>query len=493
MSLSASDPETRFGLPTLRGGAEPTPDEVDASCRWPVMVLVIAAVLWSVGAGLLGLLASIKLHAPVFLVDSHWLTYGRVAPAAWNAMMFGAIVQGGLAVAIWLNGRLSQARLIGGNGVMVASLFWNLGLGLGIGGILAGDSTGLEGLELPRYASPILWCSYVVAASAILVTFHARRRTEVYISHWYLLAALFAFSWLFAAAHIMVVFRPLRGVLLAAVQGWFMQGFLNLWVGFMGLAAVFYLLPKAAGRPVPSRSLALFGFWVQAVAGGVGGAARYHGGPFPAWMASLGTVASVLSLFAVIAVALNMSGFLRPPVSRALRWRELGFARLALISYLVWGVMSATGGFSTVRRVVQFTLFPIAADQLLAMGLGWMGILGVVYHTVPRVMKQPWASVGFIRAHFVLAGGSVLVLVAAYGIGGWVQGLALNHADIPFIVVVKRSVPFLASGTLASLFSWLGSLVLLVNLGRLLLGAWRGWGLPEVRAWVEPWDSEAKP
>jgi cytochrome c oxidase cbb3-type subunit 1 len=60
---------------------------IDASCRLPLVVLFLSAAVWLLAASGFGLIASIKFHAPGFLADSAWLTYGRVRPAGVNAML----------------------------------------------------------------------------------------------------------------------------------------------------------------------------------------------------------------------------------------------------------------------------------------------------------------------------------------------------------------------------------------------------------------------
>ena len=56
-----------------------TPDpKLDASCRVPLLALCGGAALWLVVGSVLAMIASIKFHAPDFLADCPWLTYGRV-------------------------------------------------------------------------------------------------------------------------------------------------------------------------------------------------------------------------------------------------------------------------------------------------------------------------------------------------------------------------------------------------------------------------------
>src|SRR5207244_3485955 len=152
-------------------------------------------------------------------------------------------------------------RLLFHTTLAIAIAFWNLGVTLGMLGIFAGGSTGFEWLEMPRYASPILFGAYVLIGFCALTVFYTRRERSLYVSQWYLLAALFWFPWIYSAAQLLLVFFPVRGVLQASVNWWYINNLSQIWFGFVGLAAIFYFLPKLTGRPLYSVYLAMLAFW----------------------------------------------------------------------------------------------------------------------------------------------------------------------------------------------------------------------------------------
>ena len=77
----------------------------------PLLALFGGAALWLVVGSVLALIASIKFHAPDFLADCPWLTYGRVQPAADDALLYGFCLPAGLGVMLWIFARLSQTPL----------------------------------------------------------------------------------------------------------------------------------------------------------------------------------------------------------------------------------------------------------------------------------------------------------------------------------------------------------------------------------------------
>ncbi|HKI72784.1 MAG TPA: hypothetical protein VKA81_10430, partial [Verrucomicrobiae bacterium] len=136
--------------------------DIDVSCRVAVMVLLACAAVWLVVGSVFGLLASLKFHAPNLLADCPWLTYGRVQPAQMNALIYGFAAQAALGIALWMIARLGRMLLVQPGYIVVGAFLWNVGVKLGVFGILIGDTTGYEWLEMPGYASPILFAAYAI-------------------------------------------------------------------------------------------------------------------------------------------------------------------------------------------------------------------------------------------------------------------------------------------------------------------------------------------
>src|SRR5947207_264527 len=222
-----------------------------------------------------------------------------------NAILYGFASQTAIGVLLWMMCRLCGTRLVFQTTLSIATTFWNIGVTLGMLGILDGGSTGFTWLEMPRFVSPILFGAYCLIGICVMAVFYGRRERSLYVSQWYLLAALFWFPWIYSAANLLLVFFPVRGVVQSIVDAWFTSNFLCLWLGPVGLAAIFYFLPKLSGRPLYSQSLAALGFWTLAFFGNLSGLAQLVGGPVPAWMGSVGIAANVLLIIPLICVAMN--------------------------------------------------------------------------------------------------------------------------------------------------------------------------------------------
>ena len=221
----------------------------------------------------------------------------------------------GMGTAIWLMARLCRTTLRHPLLLVAGAAFWNLGVLLGVGGILAGDSTGYQWLEFPPYAAIVLFVAYSLVMSWAMLMFRFRRGEQIYITQWYLLGAFLWFPWLYGAAQIMLFVVPVQGVMQAAVNWWFANNLLFLWFGAIGLGTAYYMIPKVIGRPVYSYHLAAIGFWTYALFASWTGMQRLVDGPFPAWMITASIAATILTIIPVATVGLNhhmtMRGYFR--------------------------------------------------------------------------------------------------------------------------------------------------------------------------------------
>src|SRR4029077_1839592 len=114
---------------------------IDASTRVPVLMFYASAVVWLLLGTLLAGFTSFKLHSPDLLSNVAVLTWGRIRPAHLNVMLYGWASNVGMGTAIWLMARLCRTTLRHPLVLVTGGGFWNLGVLLGICGILMGDST----------------------------------------------------------------------------------------------------------------------------------------------------------------------------------------------------------------------------------------------------------------------------------------------------------------------------------------------------------------
>jgi len=452
--------------------------EIDASCRNTLLLLFGSSLVWLLIGTVFALIASWKLHAPDFLADLPWLTFGRVRPAHLNAVVFGFASEAAIGVTLWLMCRLCRTPLLCGWIVNLAGVFWNLGVAVGIVGILAGHSTGIEWLELPPYATPILFVTYALIAIWGIITFRYRREPHLYVSQWYLLAALFWFPWIYSAAQLLLVMQPVRGTVQAAVNWWFAHNVLGLWFTPIGLAAIYYFLPKVLGKPVYNYSLSLLGFWSLALFYNWNGMHHLVGGPLPAWLITVSVVASVMMTIPVVIVGINhhctmWGSFHRLKDSPVLRFMVFGG-----MSYTVTSLHGVLLALRSVSEVTHFTHSTIAHAHQGMYAFFTMVMFGAMYYILPRVLQVEWPSARGIRIHFWATAIGIMLYLVPLTIGGVLEGLAMTNPDVPFLdpnkpSVVTLTLPYLKFRSCSGLLIALGHVAFAVNFSWLVARCFR--------------------
>ena len=437
--------------------------EIDASARWPVLFFFGSALVWLLLGGVMQLAAAMQLHQPGFLADCEWCTHGRLAPAAQNALVYGWGMNAAFAFGLWLMARLSATTLRHGGWLFVALKFWNLGVTLGVLGILGGYSTSFELLEMPRFVCLLLLAAYALIGVWAVTTFSIRNTENVYASQWYLLGAAFWFPWLYAVAQVMLFKAPVRGVLQPVVNAWYAHGLYNLWFVPVALAAAYYFLPKILGKPVAHYYLAPLAFWWLALTSAFAGGSRLIGAPVPVWIPTLGIVANMLVVVGVVIVALNLFGTLSGRHTDAKNSLTLRFIIISIVSFVLAAVMNLALSMRGFAATVQFTLLDGLRDWLTFYACFSTAMFGAAYFMLPRLTGREWRSPALIKVHFGATALGVLLMVAGLAYAGWMQGKLLNDAAVPFTDITKAMSFWFAFRTLVLGLLLLGHVAFCIN------------------------------
>jgi cytochrome c oxidase cbb3-type subunit I len=437
--------------------------EIDASSKWPVLAFFASALFWLLLGGVLQLIASIQLHNPAFLADCVWFTHGRVAPAAQNALVYGWGMNAGFAFSLWLMARLSATSLRSGGWLLVAAKFWNVGITLGLIGIMTGASTSYELLEMPRFVTLLLLGAYLLIGVWIVTTCSIRNTENVYASQWYILGAAFWFPWLYLTAIRMLGESPVRGVVQAIANAWYVNGLYTLWFVPLALAAAYYFIPKILGRPIYDYYVAVIGFWWLAVCSGLAGGARLIGGPVPAWVSTVGTVANFLIIAGVVIVGVNLLGTLAGKVREAQRSITLRFVLISVAFFFLAAVLNFLLSLHGFAEMAQFTLIAELRDWLLLYAVFSAAMFGAAYFILPRVTGKVWHSPTLIQVHYgaMVLGG--LMIVVALGAGGSLQGSMLADKNVAFSDITKVVSTWLVLRTGGLVVLLMGHVAFLIN------------------------------
>ncbi|ELX08879.1 cytochrome c oxidase subunit 1 [Janthinobacterium sp. HH01] len=430
--------------------------EADRSTAFVSFIFLSCAVVWLVAGSLAGLTSSIKLHEPDWLVQQAWLSFGRLRTIHLNIIAYGWAPMAAFGIANWLLPRLLKTPLVGGRFAILGCMIWNAGLIAGVGCIAAGISDGMEWLEIPWQVDILIVIGGALMGLPLVYTLQARKVDHLYVSVWYMGAALFWFPILFLIANLPAMHF---GVEQATMNWWFGHNVLGLFYTPMALASVYYFLPKIIGRPVQSYNLSLLGFWTLAFFYGQVGGHHLIGGPVPGWVITLSIVQSVMMIVPVISFSVNQHLTMKGHFSKLVYSPTLRFIVLGGMMYTLSSLQGSIEAIRAVNTVAHFTHFTVAHAHLGLYGFFTMVMFGAIYFVMPRVMSWEWPYPGLIAAHFWLVVLGFAIYFIGLSIGGWLQGLAMLDAARPFMDSVKVTIPYLQSRSLGGAIMTLGHLV----------------------------------
>lgn len=434
--------------------------EADRSSAFTTFVFLSCAIVWLLVATAAGLVSSIKLHEPDWLVQQAWLTFGRLRTIHLNAVAYGWAPMAALGIAVWLLPRLLKTHLVGARFAILGAMLWNAGLIAGLGCIAVGISDGMEWLEIPWQVDILLVAGGALVGLPLVYTLQSRKVDHLYVSIWYMGAALFWFPILFLIGNLPAVHF---GVQQAAMNWWFGHNVLGLFYTPMALASVYYFLPKIIGRPVQSYNLSLLGFWTLAFFYGQVGGHHLIGGPVPGWLITLSIVQSVMMVVPVISFSINQHLTMRGYFSKLFYSPTLRFIVLGGMMYTLSSIQGSLEALRSVNVVAHFTHFTVAHAHLGLYGFFSMVMFGAVYFVMPRVMAWEWPYPSLIAAHFWLVVLGFSIYFIGLTIGGWLQGLYMLDAAKPFMESVRVTLPYLQSRSVGGAIMALGHVVFAVH------------------------------
>jgi cytochrome c oxidase cbb3-type subunit 1 len=447
---------------------------IDRSLRHPVMFFLTSGAAWLAVSLVLGIISSAKMHTPGFLDGCSWFTYGRTQAAHLNILIYGWGFQAAFGVIIWIMSRLSRQECKAAGIILTAGHVWNLGVSAGVLGILAGYGTGMPWMEFPSYTWPVLLISYFAILTWSMVQFKVRPEGHVYISQWYLLAAMIYFPWIFLTANLLLHVFPGHPVMANGINAWYKSSLIFLFFTPVALSAAFYLTPKVTGRSIYSYSLARLGFWSLAIIMPWAGMQKLAGAPIPFFIPYLGAAATILFFIPAFTAAFNLLRTASADMEIVNNSPSLRFTMAGVFGLLVMAVAAVFLNLpGSTLKLTQFSLSGYGFEILAIYAFFSFVMFGAIYFIVPRVTRREWISRRLIKMHFFFSiYGTVTVAIVAI-FGGWMQGLGQEEFDQPWQAAALRAYNYAWANTIAWCFILFSNLFFFLHLAFMWLGLGR--------------------
>lgn len=478
--MSSALPNTPAQDALLRAG-------IDRSLRHPVMFFFTSGAAWLALSIFLGIISSLQTHSPAqplsflawcvhifsfgFIETPNWtgsvgfLTYGRLAPAHMNMLIYGWGFQAAFAVIIWLMARLSRKECTSAGVILAAGHVWNLGVALGTLGILAGFGTGMPWMEFPTFAWPVLLLSYVVIIIGAFIQFRVQPEGHVYISQWYLLGAMIWFPWVFITANTLLHVLPGHPVMAAGINAWYKSSLIFLFFMPVALGTAYYLAPKVTGKPVFSYALAKLGFWSLAIIAPWAGMQKLAGAPIPYFLPYLGATATVLLFIPAIAASLNILRTMSSSAETMAASPSLRFTAAGIVGLVLLGLASVVLNLpDSTLPLTQFSMSGYGFEILAIYGFFSFVMFGAVYFIVPRVTRREWLSRRLIKMHFLFSMYGIITVALVALFGGLQQGIGQEDWAQPWSNAATRAYPYAVATTIAWCFILISNIFFFLHL-----------------------------
>lgn len=432
----------------------------DRSTAFPTFLFIAFGMMWLVLGSTAGLISSLKLHWPEFMVSEAWMTFGRMRTVHLTAVLYGWITNIELALIVWLIPRLMRTHLRAPLWAMLGGALVNAGFAASIGAIGTGWTAGMEYLETPWQIGIFIAAGFLCIIGSTLATVAKRKAHEIYVSGWYMIAGLLWITLLFTVGK----FPGLHyGVQQATMNWWYGHNVLGLWFTPLALASIYYFLPKIIGHRVTSYNLSLLGFWALAFFYAQVGGHHLIGGPVPEWLVTLSIVQSMMMIVPVAAFGVNMWGTMRGRMKLALYSPTLRFMMFAGLMYLLSSLQGSLEALRTINRITHFTHHTVGHAHLGAYGFVTMALFGAIYFMMPRILNWEWPFPKLISVHFWLAAIGILIYFVSLSWGGWLQGLAMLDAARPFMESVTLTIPYLQWRSVGGSLMWLAHAIFVLH------------------------------
>lgn len=438
---------------------------IDPQLSRLILWYIGCATFWLLFGTTIGEYLGIKFVAPDADHIS-WLSFGRIRPVHTNAVFWGWASLGMLGLGYYIVPMVSNTALASIKKGWYALYLINASVILGTICLMAGINNG--GGEYREYIWPVMLLfgiGMILTLLNFLQTIANRKTTEIYISNWYMVAAV-----IFAIVILLTAYIPnwQNGLGETIIQGYYMHQGVGMWFMLFTLGIVYYFLPQQLNKPIYSYSLGILAFWTQILFYTLIGTHHFIFSSIPWWLQTVAIVGSIGMIIPVVAGTTNFILTFKGAWYKIAGSYTLPFFLVGIVFYFTGSMQGTAEAFRSTNLIWHFTDFTVAHSHLTMYGIISFFLWAAIYAVVPRLTgkEPPQVTVG---AHFWLAliGLMFYTIPLMYGatLKGWmwVQGK-------PFIDTVAHMAPYWLWRAIGGSLMWISHIFFAYNIYRMLAG-----------------------
>lgn len=426
----------------------------------------LSAGVWLVIGALMGVILTIEFVFPDFAHGISWLVFGRLRQAHVNVMAFAWLSAAMMGAFLYFVPRLTGRKLYSEVLGNICVVLWNLAMLVGIIGLLTGHTQSREYAELIWQVDVAVMVVFILNAFNVLMTIAKRVESKLYVSLWYITAAVVLFPIVYFIGNVM--WNPPTGALTGindTIFNWFYgHNLLGLWITIGLLAVIYYIVPKETGTPIFSTGLSLIGFWgILLFYTGVG-AHHLLWAPIPHWLQTVAIAESAGMVIPVVAVLFNIMLTMRGNWSHLRSSVPLLYTLTGLGAYIVVSFQGTQMAFRGMNQLSHFTQYVPAHSHLGLLFFGASVCIGGAYYVIPRVFNCRLYSRRLARSQYAFYVIGFIAFFLGFVLAGLVQGSDWTRLGLPVWVVLPGLVPYFALRIMGGALLAISFIMFLYNL-----------------------------
>ncbi len=384
----------------------------------------IATIIWSIVGMLLGIWIAFQLAYPDLNFGSPYISFGRLRPIHTNAVIFAFVGNAVFAGSYWILQRTQKTRIYSD---LLGNLHfwgWQLIIVLAAITLALGFTSGKEYAELEWPIDILITIVWVIYGINIMGTLVKRRVRHIYVANWFFIA-----TWVTVAMlHIVNSFETpvsmwksyslYAGLQDALVQWWYGHNAVAFFLTTPILGMMYYIVPKAANKPVYSYKWSIIHFWSLIFIYIWAGPHHLIYTALPEWAQALGTAFSIMLILPSWGGMLNGLYTIRGAWDKV---REDPVLKMLVVALTSYGMATFEGPLLSTRQfnaISHYTDWTVAHVHVGA--LGWNGFISFafLYLVLPRMYNTKLYSRKLGNQHFLLATlGILLYAIPMYWAG----------------------------------------------------------------------------
>lgn len=432
---------------------------IDLNLTRLILWYLACATFWLIVGTTIGEYLGIKFVAPDADHFS-WLSFGRLRPVHTNAVFWGWASLAMLGLGYYVIPRVSNTSIHSIKTGYYSLILINAAVIIGSICLMGGINNG--GGEYREYTWPVMalfGIGVFISLQNYFTTIAHRKTKEIYVSNWYIIAAM-----MFVLVIAVVAYWPTwqNGLGETIVQGYFMHQGVGMWFMLFNLGLMYYFLPQQLNKPIYSYSLGILAFWAQILFYTLIGTHHFIFSAIPWWLQTIAIVGSMGMVIPVVAGTINFLLTFKGAWNKLAGSYTLPFYLIGIIFYFTGSLQGTAEAFRMTNLVWHFTDFTVAHSHLTMYGIISFMLWGFIYTVVPRLTgkEPPQITVG---AHFWLALIGLLFYTVPLMYGSTLRGFMWLDGSKPFIDSVELMAPFWLWRAIGGTLMWLSHLLFAYN------------------------------